>query len=180
MTRLTQQEFDDIARRRKSAMRHLESDVIAVNGGRGKFKAGSESGKAVRRRPRHENGKMNTGESHYARHLDALLAAGKISGWWFEFMTFTLAELCRIQPDFTVLLPDGQIELHEIKGGKWVDCKDGREWTFFAEEDARVKMRMAGSVIPFPLYVIWPNNAKAIKKGGDPWCRQKINGEWWA
>ena len=120
MTRLTQQELDAIkARRRKCAV--SESGIVVAAGGRGKFRPGSESGKAVRRRPRHENGRMNTGESHYARHLDALMAAGKISGWWFEFMTFTLAELCRIQPDFTVLLPDGQIELHEVKGGKWVD-----------------------------------------------------------
>lgn len=179
MTRLTQQELDAIkARRRKSG--HAESGIVVANGGRGKFRAGSESGKAVRRRPRHENGRMNTGESNYARHLDSLLDAGKIAGWWYELMTFRLAELCSLSPDFAVLMPDGSIELHEIKGGKWIDQKHGREWTFFAEEDARAKLRMAGSVIPFPLYVIWPNCAQSIRRGGDPWCRQKINGEWWA
>lgn len=177
MTRMTEEQYQAAASRRKTS--RTAPGFVLVDGGKGRFRR-ETAGKARPPRPRHENGSMNAGERAYAMHLDARLTAGEISGWWYELMTFRLADRCSLQPDFTVMLPDGSIEMHEIKGGKWVDQKHGREWTFFAEEDARVKLRMAGSVIPFPIYVIWPNCAQSVKQGGDPWCRQKINGEWWS
>lgn len=116
---------------------------------------------------------MNPGERAYAAHLEGLLAAREISGWWYELMTFKLADRCSLQPDFTVMLPDGSIEMHEVKGGKTVKQAHGPVWTYWAEEDARVKLRTAARLIPFPLIVIWP--AKGGSKNG--WCREIMKGE---
>lgn len=166
--RMTEQEY--LARTRRT--RTTDKGFVIVDGGKGRFQRDTKA-KARPPRPRHECGNMNTGEKAYAMHLDQLLDAGEIAGWWYELMTFKLAERCSIQPDFTVMLPDGSIELHEIKGGKTVQQAHGPEWTYWAEEDARVKLRIAAKLIPFPLIVVWP--AKGGFKFG--WKREVMKGE---
>lgn len=171
MTRMTEEQLQSIASRRKAGRN--APDFVLVDGGKGRFRR-ETAGKARPARPRHENGAMNAGERAYAMHLDARLTAGEISGWWYELMTFKLADRCSLQPDFTVMLPDGSIEMHEIKGGKLDKRSDGGQvWTYWAEEDARVKLRTAARLIPFPLLVVWP------KRGGSQngWCFELMKGE---
>lgn len=159
----------------KELQQHCNSlgsaEFVQANGGKGRYRRDTR-GKGRPPRPRHQCGEMNAGERAYAAHLDQLLQAGEIAGWWYELMTFKLADRCSLQPDFVVMMPDGSIELHEVKGGKTVKQAHGDEWTYWAEEDARIKLRVAARLIPFPLIVVWP--AKGGHKYG--WCKELIKG----
>lgn len=88
--------------------------------------------KAVGRTVRHEVGRMNRLEAAYAGHLAAEVAAGRVLWFAFESIKFRLADRTTYEPDFVVLLSDGSVELHEVKG----------HW----EDDARVKWKAAGEV----------------------------------
>ena len=87
MTRMTEQQLQ--ARQRKT--RHTDADFTCVDGGKGRFRRDLKP-KGRKPRPRHENGSMNAGEQAYARHLDSLLSAGEIAGWWYELITIKLAD----------------------------------------------------------------------------------------
>lgn len=102
-------------------------------------------GRAVRR----TSGEMNKTEAAYAAALDLRIIAGELAAWWFESITFKLAPDCRYTPDFVVMLPDGIIEVHEVKG--------------FWEDDALVKIKVAAQMFPFRFVAI---HAVAKKDGG--------------
>lgn len=72
---------------------------------------------------------MNGLEARYSIHLEMLRQTGRVESWRFEDMKFRLANRTFYTPDFWVVLPDGQVELHEVKG-RW-------------EDDARVKLKVA-------------------------------------
>lgn len=78
---------------------------------------------------------MNGLEKRYAEELDARRICGQILGYWFEAFTFKLAKGTRYTPDFVLMLPDGTLEAHEVKGGHW-------------EDDARVKIKVAAELFP--------------------------------
>lgn len=95
---------------------------------------------------------MNKNEARYAQHLEDRKRAGEIAGWWWEWINFVLAFDCRWKPDFVVMLPDGTIELHDTKGAK----KNGKgEWVPWIEEDARIKLHIAGTHFPFIVKAVW-------------------------
>lgn len=96
-------------------------------------------------------GRMNKGERAYAAVLEARVASGHVAAWWFEFVTLRLADDTHYRPDFLVQLPDGTLELHEVKGRKGD--------TFYATEDGWLKVKLAAEVSPFPVAVVWPNVA---------------------
>lgn len=73
-------------------------------------------------------GTMNRSEGRYAKHLAAQMARGELAGFWFEPIKFRLADKTYYSPDFLVMLPDGRLELHEVKG--WM------------EDDAAVKLKV--------------------------------------
>lgn len=77
----------------------------------------------------HQAGMMNKLETRYAQQLELRRMAGEIRKWSFEPMKLKLADRTYLTIDFNVILPDGAIELHEVKG----------HW----EDDARVKVKMA-------------------------------------
>ena len=79
-------------------------------------------------------GKMNKTESAYAQHLELLKNAGEILWFAFEGMKFRLADNTFYTPDFSVLLANGELEQHEVKG-HWMD-------------DARVKIKIAAELYP--------------------------------
>lgn len=80
---------------------------------------------------------MNGVERRYAALLDARLSAGEIVWWKYEGMSFRLAELkCHFHPDFSMMLADGTIEIHETKGA-------------YIREDAWLKLKIAASMYPF-------------------------------
>ena len=84
---------------------------------------------------RMKSGVMNKGEEAYARHLEAQKQAGEVLWWAFEGMTFKLAEGSRYTPDFNVMLPNGEMEQHEVKG-VWIG-------------DAKTKIKVAAEKFPF-------------------------------
>lgn len=98
------------------------------------------------RRPK--SGTMNKTEAAYDAHLRAQLGTTVL--WFaFEAMTLKLAPDTRYTPDFVVMLADGTIELHEVKG-------------YFAD-DAKVKVKVAAYKFPFRFVLV---RAKAKKDGG--------------
>jgi len=77
---------------------------------------------------------MNNLERKYADHLRKLQLAGQIHSFAFERHNLKLADKTYYRPDFEVMLPDGTIEFHEVKG--------------FMQEDANVKLKVAADQFP--------------------------------
>lgn len=96
-------------------------------------------------------GVMNNTEKAYAEHLEWLRHTNQIVWYRFECMTFKLAHDTRYTPDFIVMLPNGLLEAHEVKG-YWAD-------------DARVKIKVAADIFPIKFIAI----KKKSKKDGGGW-----------
>jgi hypothetical protein len=109
----------------------------------------SPSPKGARGRARHAPGVMNNTEKKYADYLDAQKSADLIRAHWFEGIKLRLADKTFYTPDFFVMMPDGLLECHEVKG--------------FMEEDANVKIKVAAAMYPFRFVVV---KVKAKKDGG--------------
>lgn len=94
------------------------------------------SGNALRKfgKGRIAQGRMNRLESKYARLLAIRVAAGELLWWKFEPLRLRLADNTFYEIDFLVMLADGVLEVHEVKG----------EWT----DDARVKIKVAAEQFP--------------------------------
>ncbi len=82
---------------------------------------------------------MNRTEAQYLTHLETLLHAGTVAAFYFEKVKLRLAEKTYYTPDFLVVLPDGRIEFHEVKG--------------FWRDDARVKFKVAAEQFPWFRFV---------------------------
>lgn len=121
------------------------------NGGRVGFPLARDLPRARGRHPAKTRDRMNKTEAAYAAVLDQRRAAGHVAAWWFEFLTLRLADATHYRPDFLVLLPDGSLELHEVKGRKGD--------TFFATEDGWLRLKVAADVSPIPIRVVWPDKA---------------------
>jgi len=80
---------------------------------------------------------MNKLESSYAEHLRMLQLTGEVHSFSYERHNLKLADRTYYKPDFEVMLPDGSIEFHEVKG--------------YMQEDANVKLKVAAQ--QFPQYV---------------------------
>jgi len=109
--------------------------------------------RASNTRRRHVAGQMNRTEHQYAQHLDIRKAAGEILEWHFEPLKLRLADRTYYSPDFMVILPEGWIELHEIKG--------------FWEDDARVKIKVAAETFPYFRFI-------SIKRVKEEWKYETI------
>lgn len=103
-------------------------------------------GRTVRREP----GNPNKLEQRYAQHLEGQKLLGSVVTFWFDAVKLRLADLTFYSPDFMVLLTNGDLEFHEVKGGFW-------------EDDARVKIKVAASLFPFRFVAV---TAKPKKDGG--------------
>lgn len=80
-------------------------------------------------------GAMNRTEAKYAQRLEERRRNGGIAWFKFEAVKLRLADKTFYTPDFAVMLTDGTLEMHEVKG--------------FWEDDARVKVKVAASLYPF-------------------------------
>lgn len=96
-----------------------------------------------------KTGDMNKTEEAYSRTLNARMSGGEVAWWKFEAVKLRLADNTFYTPDFAVMLADGRMEMHEVKGF-WVD-------------DARVKIKVAASLYPFNFVAVKP---KAKRDGG--------------
>ena len=83
---------------------------------------------------------MNKTEARYSAHLEMLRSANEIAWYKYEALKFRLADKTFYTPDFVVMLPDGVIEIHEVKG--------------YWEDDARVKIKVAAETFPFQFIAI--------------------------
>jgi len=89
---------------------------------------------------RREPGVMNRLEADYAMHLELRKRAGEIEWFAFDAVKLRLAKATFYEFDFFVMLSNGELEAHEVKG----------HW----EDDARVKIKVAASMYPLRFLAI--------------------------
>ncbi|PXG78984.1 DUF1064 domain-containing protein [Klebsiella pneumoniae] len=92
-------------------------------------------------------GQMNKTEEAYCSYLELRRRYGEIAWYRFEGIKLRLADNTFYTPDFAVMLANGQLELHEVKGF----------WT----DDARVKTKVAADQYPFRIIGVTKLQAKA-------------------
>ena len=97
-------------------------------------------------------GTMNKTEAAYAQLLEQRRQAGEVTWFKFEGIKLRLADNTFYSPDFFVMLADGQLEAHEVKG-HWMD-------------DARAKTKIAASMYPFRIIAVTPR----AKRDGGGWA----------
>lgn len=78
---------------------------------------------------------MNRWERQYAERLEGDRLNGTILSWTYQPLKLRLADLTFYTPDFMVILQDGTLEMHEVKG--------------FMRDDAAVKIKVAAELFPF-------------------------------
>ena len=91
--------------------------------------------------------RMNKTEALYAGLLDLRIHAGEVRQWEFEKVKLRLADNTFYTPDFWIIMSDGTMEMHEVKG--------------FWRDDARVKVKVAAELYPQFRFI-----AVCRKKGG--------------
>lgn len=96
-----------------------------------------------------KTGTMNKTETAYCAHLDALKLAGAILWHKFEGFKLRLANNTFLTVDFAVMMADGTLEMHEVKG--------------FWEDDARAKMKIVADMYPLKFIAV---KAQSKKNGG--------------
>ena len=80
-------------------------------------------------------GKMNKTEEAYSKVLEARKLSGEIHHWQFEAMALRLADRTTYTPDFFIIMADGSIVFHEVKG--------------FWQGTGRVKIKVAAELHPW-------------------------------
>jgi len=101
-----------------------------------------------------KTGTMNKTEAAYADFLELRRRAGEILWFKFEGVKLRLADSTFYSPDFAVMLADGSLEMHEVKG--------------FWQDDARVKIKVASDLYPFRFLALKAN----AKKNGGGWTEE--------
>jgi len=96
-----------------------------------------------------KTGTMNKTEQAYAATLAERQHAGEVAWYKFEGIKLRLADNTFYSPDFAVMLADGALEMHEVKGF----------WT----DDGRAKIKIAADLYPMRFIAI---KVKAKKDGG--------------
>ena len=96
-----------------------------------------------------KTGAMNKTEQAYADYLEINRVCGDVAWYKFEGVKLRLADNTFYSPDFAVMMSDGRMQMHEVKG--------------FWQDDARVKIKVAADLYPFEFIAI---KAKAKKDGG--------------
>lgn len=78
-------------------------------------------------------------EAAYAGYLHTLMLAGDIQRYAYEQIRLNLAPKTTLTPDFLVIMKDGSLELHEVKG--------------WARDDAMAKLKISARL--FPQWKFW-------------------------
>lgn len=90
-------------------------------------------------------------EANYAMYLQFLKEKGEITEWVHEPKTFVFTDGRAFVPDFEVILPNGQIEYHEVKG--WYDDRSRHHIELMKEQFPGEK-----------LIIVFSKEYKEIKK----------------
>lgn len=101
-------------------------------------------------RKRREAGEMNNTESAYAAILELRKLAGDILDYGYERVTLKLGPNLRLTCDFDVHLPDGEMQLHEVKSN--------RKGKPHIEDDAWVKLKVLVDLFNVRTFVVWPTD----------------------
>ena len=97
-------------------------------------------------------GVMNRTEARYASEvLDVRKALGEVAEYWYESIKLRLADGSWFTVDFFVMLKDGRLEAHEVKG-HWRTAE-------------RVRIKVAAERYPFLFY----SAQRRKKKDGGGW-----------
>jgi hypothetical protein len=94
-------------------------------------------------------GEQNQYESHWASILDLRDDVVKV---FYEGVKLRLADNTFYTPDFMVLMTDGSIEFHEVKGS----------WKAPNQDDARVKIKVAAAIHSWATF----RSIELTKRGG--------------
>jgi hypothetical protein len=94
-------------------------------------------------------GALNRSELAYQNELERRKAIGEILWHRFEGIKLRLADNTFLTIDFAVMVADGTLEMHEVKG--------------FWHDDARAKTKIAAAMYPFRFISVKP---EAKKRGG--------------
>jgi len=89
-----------------------------------------------------KTGERNKTEAAYERMLEL---SGEVAWYRFEGVKLRLADNTFYTADFAVMLADGQLEMHEVKGARAI----------FAD-DAKVKIKVAAEMYPFRFIAAFP------------------------
>lgn len=135
-------------------------DSKAVNRAAGAIKqarAGGDAKKAgLQALGRLKAGTLNKTEQAYEALLKEWQHLGIVAWFKFEGVKLRLADNTFYTPDFAVMLANGQMELHEVKG--------------FWQDDARAKIKIAADMYPFRFLAVRPK----AKKDGGGWEREEF------
>ena len=96
-----------------------------------------------------KTGERNKMEAKYEAELELRRLARDVAWFKFEGVKLRLADNTFYTPDFAVMLANGQMEMHEVKG--------------FWQDDARAKIKIAADLYPFRFIAV---KAEAKKRGG--------------
>ena len=99
-------------------------------------------------------GAMNRTEAAYAANLELRKAAGEVAWYRFEGVKLRLADNTFSTPDFAVMLADGRMQMHEVKG--------------FWQDDARAQIKIAADMYPFDFLAV----KAAAKRDGGGWIQE--------
>ncbi|WP_430233936.1 DUF1064 domain-containing protein [Nitrosomonas communis] len=98
---------------------------------------------------RKKQGELNGTELAYQKVLEARMQAGELAWYKFEGIKLRLADKTFYSPDFAVMLANGEMEIHEVKG--------------FMTDDANVKIKIAADMYPFRFFIV---RTKLKRDGG--------------
>lgn len=96
-----------------------------------------------------KQGEKNKTEQRYEAHLEWRKHLGEILWYKFEGIKLRLADNTFYTCDYAVLLANGELEMHEVKG--------------FWQDDAKVKIKVAADLYPFRFIAVF---AVPQKEGG--------------
>jgi hypothetical protein len=108
--------------------------------------------KGWRRKP----GDQNKTEAAYQLEIERREAAGEIDWYRWEGVRLKLADNTTYLPDFAVMLTDGTLEMHEVKG-YWLSA-------------ARVKIKVAAEQYPFRFLAV----TVIPKRDGGGWAYEEF------
>lgn len=94
---------------------------------------------------RMKSGRMNNTEFAYSKRLELQKQAGEILWYSFEPLRFRLADATGYTPDFMVMVKDGELQAHEVKGAKII-----------FQDDAKVKIKVATEMFPIKFLAVFP------------------------
>lgn len=100
--------------------------------------------KATKKDPRFDS----AWEAQYHARLTAMQEAGEIACFWWKGMRFAIGGGQYYKPEAVVQLPNGELEVHEVKG--------------YRREAGMIRFRTAASIYPFVFKLIGKKKSEWI------------------